>query len=54
MFLTFNNPLLMKFNPNLSLIHNKDLSILTNLLHVKTIRKFQEIIFAYLNIKFER
>jgi len=40
----------MKFNPNLYLIHNKDLSILTNLLHVKTIKKFLKIILAYLNI----
>ena len=40
------------FNPNLALTHNKDLSILTNLLHVKTIGKFQETIVAYLTINF--
>ena len=40
------------FNPNLALIHNRDLSLLTNLIHVKSTSKFQETIIAYLTINF--
>ena len=40
------------FNPNLCLTYHKDLSILTNLIHVKSIGKFQETIIAYLAMNF--
>ena len=40
------------FNPNLCLTYHKDLSLLTNLIHVKSIGKFQETIIAYLAMNF--
>ena len=40
------------FNPNLCLTYHKDLSLLTNLIHVKPIGKFQQTIIAYLVMNF--
>ncbi len=40
------------FNPNLCLTYHKDLSLLTNLINVKSIGKFQETIIAYLAMNF--